>query len=124
MLLIDSVEEVTARSGTGRVRLDPKAWYADATGRTPAWIGLELMAQTVAACRGQHLARTGGAPRGGYLVGTRSYRSAVPAFEPSASLDVKIVLVEEDPSGLCSFHCEILHLGRPLAEATLKVMIR
>ena len=124
MLLIDSVEEVTAQSGTARVRLDPQAWYADASGATPAWFGLELMAQAIAACRGQHLAASGGTPRGGYLVGTRSYRSSLPAFPTGVDLLVKVQLVEEDPSGLSAFHCELFHQDRLLAEATLKVMER
>jgi predicted hotdog family 3-hydroxylacyl-ACP dehydratase len=123
MLLLESVDSVSAQGGTGWVRLDPRAWHADATGRTPAWFGLEFMAQTIAACRGQYLLQTGGVPQGGYLVGTRRYRCASPAFEPSALLEVKVRLCEEDPSGLCAFQCEILHLGQSVAEATLKVMI-
>jgi predicted hotdog family 3-hydroxylacyl-ACP dehydratase len=121
MLLIDAVADVTAQGGTGRVRLEPQAWYADATGHTPGWFGLEFMAQSIAACRGQHLAATGGAPRGGYLVGTRRYRS-VAAFPPGAELEVRVRLLDEDPSGLCAFQCEILHLGLVVADATLKVM--
>ena len=122
MLLIDAVENVTPQGGTGHVRLDTQAWYADSEGRTPAWIGLEFMAQAIAACRGQQLALAGGPPVSGYLVGTRAYRSTLPAFPPGAALQIKVALRDEDPSGLCSFHCEILHLGLPVAEATLKVI--
>ena len=124
MLLLDGVEAVTAEGGTGRLRVDPSAWYANPAGAMPAWIGLELMAQTIAACRGQHLAALGGAPRGGYLVGTRSYRSTLAAFPAGACLAVHVQLKETDPSGLGAFHCEILHLGLPVAEAVLKVMER
>jgi predicted hotdog family 3-hydroxylacyl-ACP dehydratase len=124
MLLLDSVEAVTAEGGTGLVQVDPSAWYADAAGSMPAWFGLELMAQTIAACRGRHLADLGGAPRGGYLVGTRSYRSTLAAFPAGASLAVRVRLEEADPSGLGTFRCEILLLGLPVAEAVLKVMER
>lgn len=123
MLLIDGVAEASAQGGTARVRLDPQAWYADAQGDTPGWFGLELMAQAIAACRGQHLAASGGTPRGGYLVGTRSYRS-IPSLPAGVDLEVKVVLLDEDPSGLCAFRCELAHLGHPLAEATLKVIER
>jgi len=124
MLLIDDVETVTARGGTGRVRLKPRAWYAEASGRTPAWFGLEFMAQSVAACRGRHLARTGGSPRGGYLVGTRNYRCAASHFPAGAELEIRVELIDEDPSGLCAFRCAILEGGQVLAEALLKVMER
>jgi len=117
MRLIDALSGSTAR-----VRLDPQAWYADGAGRTPVWIGLELMAQALAAWRGATLAAAGGAPRGGYLVACRRFRSTLDAFPARAELEIRVRLLEEDPSGLCSCHCEILHLGQPVAEATLKVM--
>jgi predicted hotdog family 3-hydroxylacyl-ACP dehydratase len=124
MLLLESVAAVTAEGGTGQARVEPSAWYADGAGAMPAWFGLELMAQTIAACRGQHLATLGGTPRGGYLVGTRSYRSTLPAFPAGATLAVEVRLEEADPSGLGTFHCEILHLGQSVAQAVLKVMER
>ena len=124
MLLIDGVAGVTAQGGTGRARLDPEAWHAGPGGRTPAWFGLELMAQTIAACRGQHLMTAGAPPRGGYLVGTRSYRSTLEAFPAGADLEIRVELLDEDPSGLCAFRCAILEGGTTLAEATLNVMER
>ena len=123
MRLIDAVSGGAA-GGVGWVRLDPGAWYADQAGRTPAWIGLELMAQTLAAWRGLALATAGSASRGGYLLGTRRFRSTVSTFPAGAELEIRVRLLEEDPSGLCSCHCEILQLGLPVAEATLNVMER
>jgi len=122
MLLIDAVEAVTAEGGTGRVRLDPAAWHADAQGRTPSWFGLEFMAQSIAACRGTHLASRGGTPRGGHLVGVRGFRCAEPAFPHGADLEIRVRLQDLDPSGLGTFGCEILHLGSPVAGATLTVL--
>jgi len=122
MLLLDGVEAVTARGGTGRVRLRPEAWHADASGCTPAWFGLEFMAQTIAACRGRHFAETGAPARGGYLVGTRDYRCQAPRFPREADLEIRVELLEADPSGLCAFQCAILDGGRVLASACVKVM--
>ena len=116
MLLLDGVD------GDGAyVRVDPGAWYADAQGAMPGWIGLEVMAQAVAA--GQGAQQAGGAPRSGYLVGTRSYR-AEPSFPAGALLRVRARLVEADESGLCAFDCEILLHDAVVATATLKVMQR
>jgi predicted hotdog family 3-hydroxylacyl-ACP dehydratase len=124
MLLIDAVTAVDAQGGLGRVRLDPAAWYADGDGATPAWIGVEFMAQTIAACRGQWQRAAGGPARGGYLVAIRNFRSTVAAFPAGAELEIRVRLLDADPSGLCAFECAILHLGRALAQATLKVMER
>jgi len=124
MLLLEAVLAADAQGGAALARVDPTAWYADGNGAMPAWIGLELMAQAAAACRGRHLAAAGGTPRSGYLVAARGYRSTVPSFPPGALLEVRVRLELEDPSGLCGFQCEILHERRPVAGASLKVMER
>ena len=116
MLLLDGVDGEGAH-----VRVDPGAWYADAEGAMPGWIGLEVMAQAVAAHQGGK--RDGGAPRSGYLVGTRAYTSA-PSFPAGALLRVRVRLAEEDESGLCAFDCAILLHNAVVATATLKVMQR
>ena len=120
MLLLDSVVEADDRGGTALARVDPGAWYADSAGAMPAWFGLELMAQAIAACRGRRVAA--GGPSRGYLVAARGYRSTVPAFGAGALLEVRVRLELEDPSGLCGFLGEIL-LGRQIvAKASLRVM--
>jgi predicted hotdog family 3-hydroxylacyl-ACP dehydratase len=120
MLLLDAVLEMTAERGATTARVDPEACYADAGGNMPAWYGLELMAQTVAAYQGWRLAGIGGA--GGYLVGIRSFRSTRPHFPAQALLEVRARLLEEDPSGLAGFACEILLDGSLAASAILKVI--
>lgn len=122
MLLLESVPEAGSQGGTALARVDPAAWYADASGAMPAWIGLELMAQAIAACRGRHLAEAGGGPRGGYLVGARGYRSTVPAFPPGALLEIRVELELEDPSGLRGFSCAIRHGQETVATGILRIM--
>lgn len=113
MLLLDGVD------GDGAyLRVDPEAWYADAAGAMPGWFGLEVMAQAVAALQGR-----AGAPRRGYLVGTRSYQS-IPAFPAGSLLRVRVRAAEEDESGLAAFACEILLGDEPAATASLKVYLR
>jgi len=122
MLLLESVAEAHERGGAALARVDPAAWYADAGGAMPAWFGLELMAQAVAACRGRQLAAAGAPPRGGYLVSVRGYRCVRPAFPPGALLEVRVRLDLEDASGLRVFQCEILLDQASLASGTLALM--
>ncbi len=121
-LLLEGVAQAHAQGGTALARVDPGAWYADADGAMPGWVGLELMAQAVAACRGRSLAEAGAPPRGGYLVGVREYRCQVPAFPAGAALEVRARLDLEDPGGLRRFRCEILMAGALLAGATLTLL--
>jgi predicted hotdog family 3-hydroxylacyl-ACP dehydratase len=121
MLLLESVREADDQGGTALARVDPGAWYADSAGAMPAWFGLELMAQAIAACRG-HRGAPGGPARGGYLVAARSFRSSLPAFATGALLEVRVRLELEDPSGLCGFLGEIIQERQVVAKANLRVM--
>jgi predicted hotdog family 3-hydroxylacyl-ACP dehydratase len=113
MLLLDGAD-----AGGAFLTVDPGAWYAGPGGAMPGWIGLEVMAQAVAAFQGR-----GGAPRRGYLVGTRSYRSAA-SFPAGALLRVRVGVTDEDPSGLATFACEILLDGETAASAILMVILK
>jgi predicted hotdog family 3-hydroxylacyl-ACP dehydratase len=49
MLLLDAVSACSDESLTALAKVRGDAWYADADGAMPAWIGIELMAQAIAA---------------------------------------------------------------------------
>ncbi|SEL71378.1 Predicted 3-hydroxylacyl-ACP dehydratase, HotDog domain [Roseateles sp. YR242] len=86
-----------------------------------AWVGLEYMAQAVAAWAGWQGRQAGHAPRIGFLLGTRRYRSAVARFEPGQRLRVEIQRSYQADNGLGQFDCHI-HCGEAeLASATITV---
>ena len=122
LLLIDTVREADAERCVTWTRVDPAAWYADPDGAMPAWFGLELMAQTIAAFSGQRQRDPDQAPAFGYLLGTREYRCEAAAFPAGAVLEVEArVHYADDESGLSAFACELRLDGAVLARAILKV---
>jgi predicted hotdog family 3-hydroxylacyl-ACP dehydratase len=121
-LLIDTLAEATETACTARVRVDPQGWYAQPDGAMPAWIGLELMAQTAAAFSGYRSRSANKPAGGGYLLGTRRYESATPAFPGGALLEVAAKVHYADVFGQSAFECEIRLEGRVVASATLKVI--
>ena len=88
----------------------------------PAWFGLELMAQTVAAYSGVQQSAHGEEPRIGYLLGTRSYTCSMPAFPGGAELRIHARLHYLDDSGLSAFDCAIHLEGAEIATAILKTL--
>jgi predicted hotdog family 3-hydroxylacyl-ACP dehydratase len=120
MLLVDRLIDCTEESvrAAHQVRVD--AWYVDA-GRTPAWIGIELMAQTVAAYVGYRKRLEGLPPAHGYLLGTRRFRSIVPAFASGSTLEIVAERQYQEPSGLGAFDCRIELDRIRVADATLTV---
>ncbi|MGF6272790.1 putative hotdog family 3-hydroxylacyl-ACP dehydratase [Massilia sp. UYP11] len=92
-------------------------------GAVGAWVGVEYMAQAVAAHAG-HAARLRGAPvRVGFLLGTRRYACSVPAFAAGSRLHVHVQRALQGENGLGAFDCRIVdgNDGRELATATITV---
>jgi predicted hotdog family 3-hydroxylacyl-ACP dehydratase len=86
----------------------------------PAVVGIEYMAQTVAAYAGLAAGKEGRAPRIGFLIGCRELRLEVDAF---AAGDVLLVEARRvwGQSDLGSFVCKITRDGVTLASGTLTV---
>lgn len=121
MLLLDRVLAFDTESASAEYAPRRDAWYADANGDMPAWIGIELMAQTIAAHASLHKRSTGTPPRQGVLLGTRRYASTLPVFAAGVTLLVRATLTYRDASGLGAYECSISAGGEGLASATLKV---
>ncbi|MDE1183542.1 hotdog family protein [Paraburkholderia sp.] len=121
MLLLDSVSACEAETVTAHAQVDATAWYADSDGAMPAWIGIELMAQTIAAHISLLAMRAGGIARPGVLLGARRYDAHVAAFARDAALriDAKELLRSEE--GHSAYECTISHDGVCCAEAVVKV---
>lgn len=97
------------------------AWYVEGGEGMPAWLGLELMAQAVAAHAGLRGWRAGEAPKPGVLLGCRLYEAYVPSFPAGGALRVTARLAYRDDSGFGAYECTIDGERGALASATLKV---
>jgi predicted hotdog family 3-hydroxylacyl-ACP dehydratase len=121
MLLLDRVIAFENESTTAEYSPRDDSWYTDDQGNMPAWMGIELMAQTVAA-HVSLLKRSENTPlQPGVLLGTRSYRSKVPCFNSDALLCIHVIMIYRDPGGLGAYNCSISYDGKELATATIKV---
>jgi predicted hotdog family 3-hydroxylacyl-ACP dehydratase len=120
MNLLDSVAQCNEHAIEARVRVPADGLFASAEG-TPAWIGIEYMAQAVAAWSGARARAGGGSPRIGYLLGSRRYEAAVPLFEAGAELRVFAHCELMGDNGLGMFDCRIEQDGRVLASGRLSV---
>jgi predicted hotdog family 3-hydroxylacyl-ACP dehydratase len=95
---------------------------ADAT-VVPAWVGIEYMAQAIAAWAGVKHARHGSQPRPGFLLGSRRYLAHVSAFPFGQRLHVSVTCELLGDNGLGMFECAVLDAltGHPQAEARVSV---
>ncbi|RJX31026.1 MAG: beta-hydroxyacyl-ACP dehydratase [Oxalobacter sp.] len=121
MLLLDRVVEYENDTVVAECTPRSDAWYADAEGQMPGWIGVELMAQAVAAHVGLSKRQSGLPVKQGVLLGTRRYTTHAPAFPADEPLRIKAVMIFIDESGLGAYACHIYSGESELASATLKV---
>jgi predicted hotdog family 3-hydroxylacyl-ACP dehydratase len=121
MLLLDRLVEFGDDTTIAEYVPQSEAWYADAAGRMPAWIGIELMAQTIAAHIGLLKLNTGLLLKHGVLLGTRRYTSKVSSFLSNETLRIHVTMIYSDVSGLAAYECCIKSGTDELASATLKV---
>lgn len=85
----------------------------------PGWVGIEYMAQAVAAHAGCKARLEGEPPSIGYLLGTRSYECSLAAFPVGETLQVYIESLYVE-MGLGAFACRI-DMGETVASATISV---
>ena len=118
--LLDTVEHCDDMGVVARVRVPAEGLFSGADG-VPAWVGIEYMAQAVAAWSGARARAGGGSPKIGYLLGSRRYEAAVAAFEAGATLQVFAQCELMAENGLGMFDCRIECDGRVLANGRLSV---
>jgi predicted hotdog family 3-hydroxylacyl-ACP dehydratase len=121
MLLLDAVLAADHETLSAQVAIRPDSMFV-ADGAVGAWVGVEYMAQAVAAHAG-YCARLRGEPvRVGFLLGTRRYTCAVPAFAQGSVLRIHVQRALQGENGLGAFDCRIEDgEGAELASATITV---
>ena len=105
MTLIDRLVEYGPKRSVATVAVTATGPFFSGAG-VPAWVGIEYMAQTIAAHAGYEARLRGEPPAIGFLLGTRAYRAEVAEFPLGAVLTIGIepIVVE---GGFGAFNCAI-----------------
>lgn len=88
------------------VHITLDSMFADAHG-VPAWVGLEYMAQSIAAWAGLQERLNGGKPKIGLLLGSRKYICNTDYFASGQTLMLNVHVEMRAENGLDIFNCEI-----------------
>jgi len=120
MRLIDELVHVDADGCVARATVRATQLFVDDDGM-PGWVGIEYMAQTIAAWAGAQ-DRMAGRPAGiGFLLGSRRYACDVPAFPVGSVLTVAARVELAGENGLGMFACTLSLDGREVARANVSV---
>lgn len=107
MILLDTVLEADEERIVCRRRVCAGGLFNAANGSLPAWAGVELMAQSVAAWAGWQAKREQQPVRLGFLLGTRHYQCDVDVFPVNSELTIEAVRSFHDDNGMGVFACRI-----------------
>ncbi|ARU90096.1 hotdog family protein [Pseudomonas sp. M30-35] len=120
MVLLDEVVRYGVDEVETRVQVKADGLFNQEDGSLPAWLGVELMAQSIAAFAGCH-AREAGKPIAlGFLLGTRKFECNVESFPLGAELHIKALRSLQDDNGMAVFEC---HLTGPDIHATARLNV-
>jgi predicted hotdog family 3-hydroxylacyl-ACP dehydratase len=107
MILIDQVLSFDDEQIHTRATVKPGGLFNRPDGSLPAWVGIELMAQSVAAYAGCHARRKGEPVALGFLLGTRKFECNVEHFPSGAELSIHGLRSLEDDNGMGVFECHL-----------------
>lgn len=107
MSLLDTIEDYSEHELEARAAITAdNAFLTD--GYVPAWVGIEYMAQAVAAWAGVGALQRQEGIKVGFLVGTRRYRVNRPGFPVGAVLGIHVRQLLMAENGLGAFECRIV----------------
>lgn len=119
MILLDEVSPGAEDSLSATVRITEQSLFFERNRGVPAYVGIEYIAQTVAATAGYRIRNSGGDVTIGYLLGARNYTAQVEYFPLGAVLSVQ-VSTEFESDDLAAYRGQISDAdGRLLAETSI-----
>lgn len=120
MCLLDKAIDGDAESLNCEVTIKEDGLFF-ANGGVDGWVGIEYMAQAVAAWAGWRARLLGEEPKIGFLLGSRRYECSRPKFVLGDNLQVGVHRQFQADNGIGQFDCRIDLNGKTVAQATLTV---
>ncbi|MBV1915847.1 MAG: hotdog family protein [Pseudomonadales bacterium] len=106
MSLLDRVTEYGEEWLQAEVTITKHSMFLAKQG-VPGWVGLEYMAQTIAAFAGLQERLSDGPPKLGFLVGSRRYSCSQEYFPVGQTLRLRVEREMETKAGLNVFQCSL-----------------
>lgn len=120
MLFLDTLLSHDEDGVVAEASVDERHLFATPEG-VPAWVGIEFMAQAIAAWAGCRARACGEPVRIGFLLGTRRYECRPQYFSFGTRLRIEVRREIFGDNGLGMFACRLFDSGEEIACANLSV---
>ncbi len=122
MVLIDKILDFDHNSLIAEINIKENCkFYDENIQGVPSWVGMEYMAQAIAAMAGIQAKKKNEQIKLGFLLGTRRYDIFHHVFKAGETYNIQIEQLYMDDSGLASFDCQISDKLKTLVKARLNV---
>lgn len=122
MILVDSPVSADETSLTVTVTIrDDNLFYDKDSNAIPGWVGMEMMAQTIAAYAGYQALCVNEPVKVGFLLGTRKYQTCQPFFALGNQYQITVEKLYQEDNGLGAFKCTMTQDAEDVASANINV---
>ncbi|WP_298771405.1 hotdog family protein [uncultured Shewanella sp.] len=122
MIFIDKVIEYQTDMLVSEITITPQSPYFDASiAGVPNYVGIEYMAQTIAALAGIEAKERDDIIRIGFLLGSRKLQLHTPLYRLGKSYQTHVARLYQEDTGLAVFECKIIDKDNIIAEANINV---
>ncbi|WP_340679977.1 3-hydroxylacyl-ACP dehydratase [Paraglaciecola sp.] len=122
MILVDKLVAYSPLSAQCSVQIGTHSnFYNTERNSVPSYVGIEYMAQTIAAYANVLKLDEGGKVSLGFLVSARNYTTEVSEFLLGTELIVNVELILKEANGLSVFDCIIKHADDIVVAAKINV---
>lgn len=122
MVLLDKVLSRSDDELTAEIVISNESRFFDhKLSGIPTWVGIEYMAQAIAALAGSRAKDLNQEIKLGFLLGTRKYHILEKIFLNGETYQIKVKQLYMDDSGLASFDCSINLDEQVIVKARLNV---
>jgi predicted hotdog family 3-hydroxylacyl-ACP dehydratase len=111
MILIDQILAFDEEQIHTRLNVRPGGLFNRADGSLPAWVAIELMAQSIAAYAGCKARLKGNQVQLGFLLGSRKFDCNVEHFPVGSELTIHALRSFQDDNGMGVFECNLTGPG-------------
>lgn len=122
MILIDELVAYNENIAQCLLKITNKSnFYNHVNKSVPSYVGIEYMAQSIAAFANANEKDHGGEVAIGFLVSSRKFKVFISEFSLGMQLIVNLEQLYVEESGLSAFDCSIEHDGKRVAEAKINI---
>ncbi len=122
MILLDTLLCHDSEGATCSVTIRPDSpFYNEQQQGVPVYVGIEYMAQTIAAFANANKLDHGEAVALGFLVSSRKYTTAIKQFALGQTFTIHVTKILMGDNGLSTFECVINYQDQPVVEAGINI---